>query len=96
MFEIEEFFTHLFVMADYFCIVHGIPKNRRGNPMSPYPSEIITLALFSQWDHFRSERDSHRYATRHFLHLFPTIPTQGRFNRLIRAHRKVIIQLAPR
>ncbi len=92
MFEIEEFLTYLFVMADDFCNAHSITKNRRGNPMSLYPSEIIALALFSQWDRFRGERDFHRYARRHFLHLFPTIPTQGQFNRLIRAHREVIIQ----
>jgi hypothetical protein len=90
MYEIEEYLTYLFVMADDFCIENGITKNTHGNPMSLYPSEIITLALFSQWNHFTSERDFHRYARRHLRDLFPTIPTQGQFNRLIRSQREVI------
>jgi hypothetical protein len=90
MFDKDEFLTYLFVMADDFCIQNGIDKNRRGNPMSLYPSEIITLALFSQWDHFQGERDFHRYACLHLRHLFPTIPTQGQFNRLVRAQREEI------
>lgn len=68
---------------------------------SPHPgpaaalstSEVITLALFSQWRQFPSERAFYRYAERHLLSAFPTLPARSQFNRLLRCHDDAIVAL---
>lgn len=55
------------------------------------PSEVVTLALFSQWDRFRSERDFYRYAADHLRAAFPALPSRSQLNRLIR-HAEPLIR----
>jgi hypothetical protein len=45
---------------------------------------VITLAAFSQWEQFRSERCFYRYAQRHLRSAFPSLPHRAQFNRLVR------------
>ena len=56
----------------------------------PRPSlnrgEVVTLALFGQWNCFPSERGFYRYASRRLRSAFPTLPYRGQFNRLMRRH----------
>lgn len=57
-------------------------------------SEVITLALFSQWRAFESERAFYRYACRHLRPAFPTLPARSQFNRLVRRHHDAIVAFA--
>src|SRR5215203_4444334 len=49
------------------------------------PSEVLTLAILSQWPRFRSERDFFRFADAHLRKYFPNLPSHGQLNRRIRA-----------
>src|SRR5215207_2963921 len=49
------------------------------------PSEVLTLAILSQWSRFRSERDFFRFADAHLRKYFPNLPSHGQLNRRIRA-----------
>jgi hypothetical protein len=48
-------------------------------------SEVLTLSLMSRWERFRSDRDFHAYAARHWRAAFPHLPDRSHFNRLLRA-----------
>jgi DDE family transposase len=59
--------------------------NKPGRPALLAESEVLTLAILSQWPPFRSERDFWRFAWAHLRPYFPTLCTQGQLNRRIRA-----------
>ena len=85
MVDVDTFLTTLYVMVDDFCQSHP-PKDRRGGPKASLaPSEVVTLAIFSRWSRFTSERDFYRYAMRHLRDAFPTLPHRSQFNRLVRS-----------
>lgn len=48
-------------------------------------SEVLTLAILSQWPRFRSERDFFRFAEAHLRKYFPNLLSHGQLNRRIRA-----------
>jgi hypothetical protein len=48
-------------------------------------SEVLTLAILSQWPRWRSERDFWRFADVHLRPYFPNLVSQSQFNRRIRA-----------
>ena len=56
----EDFIIELFCRID--DTLKDVPKHTQA---SLYPSEVITLALFGQWERFGSERDFYRYASQH-------------------------------
>lgn len=90
MLDVDTFLTALYVMVDDFCHSRP-PKERRAGPDgSLSPSEVITLAVFSRWSRFASERDFYRYATNHLKDAFPTLPERSQFNRLVRSHAGLI------
>jgi len=91
MVDPDTFLTILYVMADDFCKSQLPPETGPGPKASLTRSEVVTLALFSQWEHFRSERDFYRYATKHLRSAFPTLPDRGQFNRLVRRHYAAIV-----
>ncbi len=73
MVDVDTFLTTLYVMVDDFCHSHP-PNDRRGGPeASLTPSEVVTLAIFSRWNRFSSERNFYRYARRHLRDAFPTL-----------------------
>lgn len=84
----DTFLTALYVAVDELL---PPPPPQPGPAAGLAPSEIVTLALFSQWDRFRSERDFYRYATRHLRPAFPALPSRSQLNRLIR-HAEPLIR----
>jgi hypothetical protein len=52
---------------------------------------VVTLAIFSQWYRFRTQRDFYRMAENKLRSAFPTLPHRTQFNRLVRRHREVIV-----
>lgn len=48
-------------------------------------SEVLTLAILSQWSRFRSERDFWRFASVHLRQYFPNLLSQSQLNRRVRA-----------
>src|SRR5512135_2868722 len=91
MVDSDTFLTTLYVMIDDFCKSHHSPEQRGGTPASLTPSEVLTLALFGQWQRFSSERAFYRYAQRHLCGAFPTLPDRSQFNRLRRQHQEVLV-----
>ena len=74
MVDVDTFLTILYVMVDDFC--------KASLPLEPHPgpqatlsrSEVVTLAMFGQWQGFGSERGFYRYAQRHLRAAFPQLP----------------------
>jgi DDE family transposase len=86
MLDPETFLTQLYVMVDDFCQSH-LPAERAPGPAAALScSEVVTLALFSQWQPFGSERGFYGWASRHLRSAFPTLPDRSQFNRLLRQH----------
>jgi hypothetical protein len=83
VFDPETFLTELYVLVDEFCKQQSAPV-RPGPAPALTESEVLTLALFSHWASFGSERAFYRYAARHLRPLFPTLPSRPQFNRLVR------------
>ena len=73
MLDVDTFLTALYVMVDDFC--HSRPQKERlsGPDASLSSSEVVTLAIFSRWSRFSSERDFYRYATAYLQDAFPTL-----------------------
>lgn len=99
MLEVETFLTWLYVLVDdrvkqlHQQAVTAGP--RLGRPGHLSVSEVLTLALFSQWAQFPSERAFYRYAQRHLRPAFPGLPSRSQFNRAIRAHLDGLSRLGP-
>jgi hypothetical protein len=91
MMDIDTFLTTLYVMADDFCNYQLLPERVPGPRGSLSRSEVITLAVFGQWNRFSSERGFYRYARRHLRPAFPTLPYRGQFNRLMRRYYEAIV-----
>ena len=92
--ELETFLVELYVLADEFCKEQEVPRRGPGPAPSLWPSEVLTLALLSQWARFRSERDCYRFATQHLRPYFPQLPSRPQFNRLLRRHQEALTRLA--
>jgi hypothetical protein len=90
MVDMDTFLTELYVIVDDFCKSQLPQEKQLGRKASLSRSEVITLALFGQWEHFRSERDFYGYARRHLRTAFPSLPHRGQFNRLLRQYREAI------
>ena len=90
MIDTNTFLTTLYVVVDDFCKQH-LPAEP---PIQPMPSltrsEVVTLALFEQWNHFPSERAFYRYADHHLRNAFPRLPDRSQLNRLIRRHQDAL------
>jgi hypothetical protein len=93
MYDVDTFLTILYVTVDDFGKNAPLPP-RPGPAAALSPSEVITLALFSQWRQFPSERAFYRYAQRHLCAAFPTLPDRAQFNRLVRTHHDAIVAVA--
>jgi len=91
MVNIDTFLTTLYVMVDDFCKTQLPPESRPGPVASLARSEVVTLAIFGQWQPFGSERGFYRYAQRHLRGAFPTLPDRGQFNRLLRHHHGALV-----
>lgn len=94
MYDVDTFLTILYVSVDDFIKTQAAPPPRPGPTAALCQSEVITLALFSQWSQFASERAFYRYARRHLRRAFPTLPARSQFNRLLRAHHDAMVAFA--
>lgn len=82
----DTFLISLYVLVDDFCKVHLPEQTRPGPAPSLCTSEVVALAVFSQWAQFRSERAFYRYALRHLRGAFPGLPERSQYNRRVRQH----------
>jgi Transposase DDE domain len=92
MVDLDTFLTTLYVMIDDMCKYPLPPECHPGPVASLTRSEVLTLAIFGQWQHFGSERGFYRYAQRHLRAAFPRLPDRSQFNRLLRHHHSARVQ----
>jgi hypothetical protein len=78
-------------MADDFCKTSLPPEPHPGPQAALSRSEVVTLALFGQWQGFGSERGFYRYAQRHLRAAFPSLPTREQYNRQVRRQHAVLV-----
>src|SRR5262245_10597405 len=91
MVDVDPFLTTLYVMGDDFCKT-SLPLERHPGPQAPLSrSEVVTLAMFGQWQGFGSERGLYRYAQRHLRAAFPQLPSREQFNRQMRRHHEALV-----
>ena len=84
MVDVDTFLTTLYVMADDFCKTSLPPEPQPGPQAALSRSEVVTLALFGQWQSFGSERGFYRSAQRHLRAALPSLPTREQCNRHVR------------
>src|SRR5215218_3076295 len=86
MLDLHSFLVSLYVLVDdWWKLEHSSEPPRAGRPALLTDPEVITLAILAQWPRFRSERDFWRFAWTHLREYFPTLCSQGQFNRRVRA-----------
>lgn len=90
--NVDTFLTELYVMVDDYCKAKVAPRKAPGPAPSLSQSEVVTLAMFAQWNLFESERAFYRYADRHLRPYFPTLPARSQLNRMVRAVSTTIIR----
>ena len=95
MVDLDTFVIWLYVVVDDLCKTLE-PERHPGPAGSLSRSEIITLAILSQWALFGSERRFYQAAQRRLGWAFPTLPDRSRFNRLVRQHTAAITRVALR
>ena len=84
--ELETLLVSLYVLVDdWWQRTHPTTLRRPGRPPLLSESEVLTLAILSQWPRFRSERDFFRFADAHLREYFPNLLSHGQLNRRIRA-----------
>ncbi len=91
MYDIDTFLTLLYDQVDTFCKHQGIVHPKRGRKPCLTCAEVVTLALFSQWGRFQSERDFYRFAQQRLRPLFPRLPDRTQFNRSVRQHQPLLL-----
>src|SRR5919106_895833 len=91
MVDVDTFLTTLYVMVDDFCKASLPPESRHGRLVRLSRSEVVTLAMFGQWQGFGSERGFYRFAQHHLRTAFPQLPTREQFNRQMRQHHEAVV-----
>jgi hypothetical protein len=91
MVDVDTFLTILYVMVDDFCKASLPPEQHPGPQATLSRSEVVTLAMFGQWQGFGSERGFYRYVQGHLRAAFPQLPTRAQFNRQMRQHHEALV-----
>src|SRR5919198_4384747 len=91
MVDVDTFLTTLYVMVDDFCKTSLPPESHPGPQAALSRSEVVTLALFGQWQGFGSERGFYRYAHQHLRAAFPTLPSREQLNRHVRQQYEALV-----
>jgi hypothetical protein len=91
MVDVDTFLTTRYVMVDDFCKASLLPAQRPGPQAALGRSEVVTLAMFGQWQGFGRERGFYRYAQRHLRAAFPQLPTREQFNRQMRQQHEALV-----
>ena len=82
--DFDTFLVSLYVLADEWWQEKRAASQRKPeHPPLLSPSEVLTLAILSQWPRFRSERDFFRFADAHLRPYFPNPLSPGQLNRRI-------------
>jgi hypothetical protein len=91
MIDVDTFLTTLYVMVDDFCTLSLPSDPHPGLQAALSRSEVVTLALFGQWQSFGSARGFYRYAQRHLRAAFPQLPSREQYNRPVRRPHTALI-----
>jgi hypothetical protein len=91
MVDVDTFLTILSVMVDDFCKASLAVEPHPGPQAALSRSEVLTLAIFGQWQGFGSERGFYRDAQRHLRAAFPALPTRAQCNRQMRRHQAALV-----
>src|SRR5215813_3897670 len=91
MVDVATFLTTLYIMADDFCRTSWPPEPPPGPQTALSRSEVVTLAIFGQWQSFGSERGFYRYAQRHLRAAFPSLPTREQCKRQVRQQHTALV-----
>ena len=91
MVDLDTFLTTLYVMGDDFCKTSLPAESPPGPPAALSRSEVLTLAIFGQWQGFGSERGFYRYAQRHLRMACPQLPTREQCNRQMRHQHDALV-----
>lgn len=84
--DLDSFVVAIYVLVDDWWHEHRSTAARGpGCPTSFSTSEVLTLAILSQWPRFRSERDFYRFADAKLRDYFPNLLSHGQLNRRVRA-----------
>jgi DDE family transposase len=84
--DLESLLVSLYVLVDdWWQRTHPPAPRKPGRPPSLSASEVLTLAVLSQWPRWRSERDFFRFAEVHLREYFPNLLSYSQLNRRIRA-----------
>jgi hypothetical protein len=84
--DLESLLVSLYVLVDdWWQRTHPPAPRKPGRPPSLSASEVLTLAVLSQWPRWRSERDFFRFAEVHLREYFPNLLSYGQLNRRIRS-----------
>ena len=90
MVDPDTFLTTLYVMVD--DLLYYMPHLVQPGPAPALSvSEVVTLALFGQWQHFAGESAYYRYAQRRLRAAFPTLPHRSQYNRLLRRCQRALV-----
>lgn len=88
--DLETLVVAIYTVVDDW--IQEIQENSRlctrrgpGRPVVFSDSEVLTLAVLSQYPRWRSERDFWRFADVYLREYFPNLLSQGQLNRRIRA-----------
>ena len=91
MVDVDTLLTTLYVMVDDFCKASLLPEPHPGPQATLSRSEVVTLALFGQWQGFGSDRGFYRSAQRHLHAACPTLPTREQFTRQVRQQYTALV-----
>ena len=91
MVDVDTFLTILYVIVDDFCQVTLPPAQHPGPQATLSQSEVVTLAMFGQWQGFDSERGFYRYAQQHLRTTFPQLPTREQCNSQMRQQHAALV-----
>jgi hypothetical protein len=94
MLDPETFLTELYVLIDDLCQHLPAPPPHPGPRAALDPSEVITLALFGQWEQFPSQAAFYRYARQHLRSCFPALPSRPQFTRQLQRLHDLVAHVA--
>lgn len=95
--DLDTLLVMIYVFVDEWYQEHIKPlKSNRGRPVKCSDSEILTLAVVSEWRcgvSWESERGFVRYMHKHYGEWFPQLPQRSGFNKRKRGLMGVLVQL---
>ena len=91
MIDPDTFLTTLYVMIDDYCKAYLPTEAHPGPHAALSRREVLTLAIFGQWQGFGSARGFYRYAQQHLRAAFPDLPTREQCNRHMRHHHDALV-----